>query len=100
MHIENPYPTDTDRHPITFFVSTEDWRYFQQVTGCQRGCAARIAAMFFAKVVNEFKQDNLTTYGPEYNRRITDALQRVQLRAADGDGHLHDDRGATESTEE
>lgn len=95
MHIENPYPTDSERHQVSFFVGKEDWRYFQQVTGSARGLIAKLAASYFHQLVSEFRQDNLTTYEPDYHSRIANAIQRVQLRAVDGLRHFDNERRAT-----
>ena len=100
MYLENPYPPDTTRHQISYFVGEDDWKYFHAVTGNARGLAAKLAANFFHELVQQFHADNLTVYDPEYNSRIADAIQRVQLRTVDGIRHFNDERGTTESTTE
>ena len=99
MFIETPYPTDSQRHQISFFVGEEDWKYFHAVTCNARGLAAKLAASYFHELVKEFKAENLTIYEPNYHSRIASAIQRVQLRAVDGLRHFDNVGESIESLE-
>lgn len=77
--IHNPYPRDSERHPIQFYVGKDDWRFFQNATGNSRGLAANIAAQCFSRLVTTMRNQNLITYEADTNDRLKNILQRVFL---------------------